>query len=65
MDFEKAKEMAGEHSEQVDQGIEKGGDFLDEKTGGKYAEQVDKGQKAARGELTGQGAEGEGTTDQQ
>lgn len=49
--FDKAKEALSEHSEQVDQGVEKGGDLLDERTGGKYAEQVDKGQDLARERL--------------
>ncbi len=45
--FDKAKDLAGEHSDKIDQGIEKGGDMLDEKTGGKYADKVDKGQEFA------------------
>lgn len=51
--FDKAKDLAGEHSEQVDQGIDKGGDMLDEKTGGKYADKVDQGQEFAKGKLGG------------
>ena len=51
--FDKAKDMAGEHSEQVGQGIEKGGDALDEKTGDKYADKVDQGQEFAKGKLGG------------
>ena len=45
--FDKAKDALSEHSEQVDTGIEKGGDFVDDKTGDKYAEHVDKGQDFA------------------
>jgi hypothetical protein len=45
--FDKAKDALSEHSEHVDTGIEKGGDFVDDKTGNKYAEQVDKGQDFA------------------
>jgi MT0933-like antitoxin protein len=45
--FDKAKDALSEHSEHVDTGIEKGGDFVDEKTGNKYVEQVDKGQDLA------------------
>lgn len=33
--------------ERVKDGVEKAGDKLDEKTGGKYADHVDKGQNAA------------------
>lgn len=50
--FDKAKEAAGqaaaEHGDKIDQGIDKAGDFADEKTGGKYAGQVDQGQDAAK-----------------
>jgi len=49
--MDKVKGMLGGHSQQADQGIEKGGDMLDDRTGGKYADQVDKGQDAARDAL--------------
>ncbi len=49
--FDKAKDLAGEHSEQVDQGIEKGGDMVDEKTGDKYADKIDQGQQMAEDKL--------------
>ena len=45
--FDKAKDALSEHSEQADSGIEKAGDFVDERTDNKYAEQVDKGQDFA------------------
>jgi hypothetical protein len=45
--FDKAKDALSEHSEHVDTGIEKAGDFVDDKTENKYAEQVDKGQDFA------------------
>ncbi len=44
---DKAKDLAAENKDKVEDGIEKAGDFIDEKTGGKYADQVDKGQEAA------------------
>jgi hypothetical protein len=44
-----AKKLADEHEDQVDQGIEKAGDLVDEKTGDKYAGQVDKGQEFLEG----------------
>ncbi len=43
---DKAREMAEQHPEQVDQGIEKAGDAVDERTGGQHAEQVDRAQDA-------------------
>ena len=52
--MDKAKEFLGEHDEQVDQAIEKAGDFADEKTGGKYGEQIDRGVDTAQ-EGTGEG----------
>jgi MT0933-like antitoxin protein len=52
--MEKAKDMASEHDVQVDQGLEKAGDAADERTGGKYGEQIDKGVDVAQ-ERTGAG----------
>ncbi len=49
--FDKAKDALSEHSEQADTGIEKAGDFVDDKTGDKYAGQVDKGQDFASDQL--------------
>ena len=45
--FDKAKDALSEHSEHVDTGIERGGDLVDDKTGGKYADRVDQGQDLA------------------
>jgi antitoxin protein of toxin-antitoxin system len=42
---DKATELAKEHKDQVDQAVEKAGDLIDEKTGDKYKDQVDKGQQ--------------------
>jgi hypothetical protein len=56
--FDRAKEALSGHSEQVEAVIDKAGDFIDEKTEGKYVEQVDKGQDMARDKL------GDRTTDQ-
>lgn len=38
-----AKKFADQHDEQVDQGLEKAGDQIDDRTGNKYSGQVDKG----------------------
>ncbi|MGH3651690.1 antitoxin [Glutamicibacter sp.] len=57
----KAEEFAKENPEQVSQGIEQAGDFVDDKTGGKFAEQVDGVQQGAGDFLNGLGGgEGEG-----
>jgi hypothetical protein len=52
--MDKAKDMADQHDDKVDQGLEKGGDFADQKTGGKYDGQIDKGVDAAQ-QRTGDG----------
>jgi hypothetical protein len=49
--MDKVKGMLSGHSAQTDKGIERGGDMLDDRTGGKYADKVDKGQDAARDAL--------------
>jgi hypothetical protein len=56
--FDKAKDAMGEHGEQVDAGIEKAGDFVDERTDSKYVDQVDQGQETAKEKL------GKGSADQ-
>jgi hypothetical protein len=52
--FDKAKDALSEHSAQAAAGIDKAGDFVDEKTGGKYAEHVDRGQAFAKEQLAEQ-----------
>ena len=42
--FDKAKDLASQHSDKVDGAVEKGGDMFDEKTGDKYADQTDMAQ---------------------
>ena len=49
--MDKVKGMLSGHRDQAERGIEKGGDMIDDRTGGKYADQVDKGQDAARDAL--------------
>jgi hypothetical protein len=45
---DKAKDFADNHDEQVDQGLEKAGDQVDQRTGDKHSEQIDKGVDAAQ-----------------
>ncbi len=52
--MDKAKDMADQHDEQVDQGLEKAGDQIDQRTGDKYSAQIDKGVDEAQ-QHTGQG----------
>ena len=49
--FDRAKDALSGQREQLDAAVEKVGDFVDEKTEGKYAEQVDKGQEMTRDKL--------------
>jgi len=46
--IKKAKDLAGKNKDKVNQGIDKVGDIVDEKTDDKYADQVDKGQEVAK-----------------
>jgi hypothetical protein len=46
--FDRAKDALSGHEDKVDAGTEKAGDMVDEKTEGKYVEQVDQGQEMAK-----------------
>lgn len=48
--FDKAKDLAGAHKERADSIVDKAGDMVDEKTGGKFVEQVDQGQEFVKGQ---------------
>jgi hypothetical protein len=52
--FDKVKDLAGKHDHKVDQGLEKAGEKVDERTGEKYTEHIDKGVDIAQ-ERTGEG----------
>jgi hypothetical protein len=52
--LDKGKEFADKHDEQVDKGMDKAGEQVDQRTGGKHSEQVDKGVDFAQ-EHTGDG----------
>ena len=41
--LKKADEFADKHDEQVDTGVEKAGDAVDQRTGDKHSAQVDRG----------------------
>lgn len=44
-------DLAKQHEATIEAGIEKAGDLVDQKTGGKYADQVDQAQKLANEQL--------------
>jgi hypothetical protein len=45
--LDKVKSLFSQNADKVDSAIDRGGDFIDDKTGGKFSEHVDKGQDAA------------------
>ncbi len=47
--LDKAKQLLGQHGDKVEGAIDKVAGVVDEKTGGKYADQIDKGAEAAKG----------------
>ncbi|HEY3732396.1 MAG TPA: antitoxin [Streptosporangiaceae bacterium] len=60
---DKAKEFAGEHPDQVQEGLDKAGDFLDQKTGGRFGDQIKEGEQRAENFL-GAGGQGDDGQDQ-
>lgn len=45
---DKAKDLAADHKDKVKERIDKAGEVVDEKTDGKYSEQIDKGEEGAK-----------------
>lgn len=45
---DKGKDLAAENSDKIDDVVDKAGDFIDNKTGGKYSDKIDKVQEAAK-----------------
>lgn len=46
--LDKIKGLAGQHADKAEGAIDKAADVVDEKTGGKYADKIDKGAEAAK-----------------
>lgn len=40
---DKAEDLVGDHGDAVNSGLEKAGDFVDDRTGGKYSGHIDTG----------------------
>ena len=57
--FDRAKGLLGQHGDKVEGAIDKVAEVVDEKTGGKYADQIDKGVDAAKGYVGGDEGEQE------
>ena len=45
---DKAKDLAGDNKDKVKEGIDKAGDFVDEKTGGEHTDKIEQGEDAAK-----------------
>lgn len=45
---DKAKDLASQHEDEVKEGIDKAADMADEKTAGKYSDQIDAGSEKAK-----------------
>jgi hypothetical protein len=61
---DKVKEMLGQHSDKAEKGVDKAGDVIDEKTGGKYSDKIDTAQDKAKDYLHREGQQQEGKNDQ-
>lgn len=48
---DKATDLASEHSDQVNEGVDKAADFIGEKTGGKFDDQIEKGAETLKDQL--------------
>jgi hypothetical protein len=46
--LDKVKDLANKHDDQVDKGLERAGEEVDQRTGEKYSDQIDKGVTAAQ-----------------
>ena len=46
--FDKAKDLLNEHSDKVDQGIDKAAELIDQKTGGQHTEQIRSSRRAGQ-----------------
>lgn len=46
--FDKAKDLLGDNAEAVDGVVDQAADVVDEKTGGKFSEQIDQGAEVAK-----------------
>jgi hypothetical protein len=50
---DKGKDLVSGNSEKAKDGIDKGADVADDKTGGQYSDQIDKGADAAKDAVDG------------
>lgn len=55
--FDKAKDLLNQHSDKVDQGIDKAAEVIDQKTGGQHTEQINQGAEQAKRAMDDQGGQ--------
>ena len=61
----KAKDLAGQHSDPVNQGIDKAREFVDQKTGGEHSDQIQQGADKLKQAIGGdQNGAGQNNADQ-
>ena len=60
---DKAKQLASEHPDQVDEGLKHAGEFADQRTGGRFGDEIQQGEQRAEGYLgtSNQGGQGQGS----
>ena len=58
--MDKLKSMMGKNPDKANQAVDKASSQADEKTGGKYGDQINKGTEKAHNYIDGQGQQGEG-----
>ncbi|WP_306360200.1 antitoxin [Nocardia sp. CC227C] len=51
----KGKDVAAQNAEKIESAVDKAGGFIDQKTGGKYSGQIDKGAEAVKKAIPEQG----------
>ena len=57
--MDKLKGMLGQHPDKAKDAVERAGDMIDERTGGKYSDKVDKAQEKAAEFIDGEQGQGE------
>lgn len=62
---DKVKEMFGGHADKAKDAVDKAGDMVDDKTGGKYSDKVDMAQDKAKDFIEGAKPKGDGGTSAQ
>ena len=49
--FDKAKDVLSQHPDKVDQGMDRVGDIVDQRTGGQHADKIDRGVETVKDKL--------------